>query len=343
MAQVPMSKNSSRSPMSRALAMSPPMIAPRMPMIVVTMMPPGSSPGMIAFAIAPANSPRMIQPMMPMQPPGEFFFSSYPEWRGATSATTATSGARGVERLQLVLIGDRVTPQLAVRLDDVGAHPHERRRVGVDRHGRLVAGVQHAMDVARAERERGAGAHRPRDWRARRATEREPLLAHGAGDHGDGPGREVVVVEAGVVVLGPADQPHVEMLVAQQLFVRALRGVVVHVRGPALRLRGELRRDGAQLVARQVATGRPHERGELCAHAAARSRLPASSRCGFTRSSPWPSAVSADGTSGSTTGRSEPCTSCPAPTTAIAARSARGPYDEVSKKISGSTAASAGP
>src|SRR5215218_9104019 len=67
MIHVPMSKNSSRSPMSSALAMKPPRIAPTMPISIVTMIPPGSSPGMIALAIAPATSPRTIQPMIPIR------------------------------------------------------------------------------------------------------------------------------------------------------------------------------------------------------------------------------------------------------------------------------------
>ena len=50
--------------------------------------------------------------------------------------------------------------QLAAVADLVRAHPPQRRRVGVDRHGRVVAGVQHAVDVGRGERERLAGAPR---------------------------------------------------------------------------------------------------------------------------------------------------------------------------------------
>ena len=34
--------------------------------IFVTMTPPGSSPGMISFAIAPANRPSKIKPMIPI-------------------------------------------------------------------------------------------------------------------------------------------------------------------------------------------------------------------------------------------------------------------------------------
>jgi hypothetical protein len=38
-------------------------------MRIVTMTPPGSRPGMIALAIAPAIKPRTIQAMNPMLPP----------------------------------------------------------------------------------------------------------------------------------------------------------------------------------------------------------------------------------------------------------------------------------
>src|SRR6185503_6377531 len=41
-------------------------MAPTIPMMIVTMMPPGSSPGRTALAMAPASRPRTIQPMMPM-------------------------------------------------------------------------------------------------------------------------------------------------------------------------------------------------------------------------------------------------------------------------------------
>ena len=40
-----------------------------MPISIVTIMPPGSVPGMIAFAIPPAMSPRTIQARMFMLPP----------------------------------------------------------------------------------------------------------------------------------------------------------------------------------------------------------------------------------------------------------------------------------
>src|SRR5216110_3217732 len=51
------------------LPRNPPMNAPTMPIIMETMMPPGSMPGMIALAIAPAIRPRTIHARIPIFPP----------------------------------------------------------------------------------------------------------------------------------------------------------------------------------------------------------------------------------------------------------------------------------
>src|SRR4029450_4269211 len=68
--QVLMSKNSSTVSLPNSTwARKPPRMAPTIPMMIVTMMPPGSSPGMIALAMAPAIRPRTIQPMMPIPRP----------------------------------------------------------------------------------------------------------------------------------------------------------------------------------------------------------------------------------------------------------------------------------
>src|SRR5919202_4374181 len=48
-------------PSPTRLRRKPPMTAPTMPRMMVTMIPPGSSPGMISLAKAPAMSPTMIQ------------------------------------------------------------------------------------------------------------------------------------------------------------------------------------------------------------------------------------------------------------------------------------------
>ncbi len=47
------------------------MMAPTIPKRIVIMIPPGSLPGIIAFAMTPAIKPRMIQPIIAMisQPP----------------------------------------------------------------------------------------------------------------------------------------------------------------------------------------------------------------------------------------------------------------------------------
>ena len=47
-------------------------------------------------------------------------------------------------------------------------------------------------------------------------VDREVVLEQRAADHGNGSGRDVVVVEAGVVLRGPAQQPDVDVGVAVQ-------------------------------------------------------------------------------------------------------------------------------
>jgi hypothetical protein len=49
-----------------ARAIRPPSSPPATPIRMVTIMPPGSSPGRITFAITPATRPSRIQPMMPV-------------------------------------------------------------------------------------------------------------------------------------------------------------------------------------------------------------------------------------------------------------------------------------
>ena len=92
----------------------------------------------------------------------------------------------------------------------------------MDRDRRAVAGVQHAVDVGGAEGEDAAGIHARR---RRRAAEHESLLAHGARHDGNCPRREIVVVKAGVLVVGPGDDPGVDVLVVDELDVDAVAGV----------------------------------------------------------------------------------------------------------------------
>src|SRR5690349_1922317 len=83
MIQVPRSKNESTSPRFNALAIRPPTTAPTIPITVVMMMPPGSSPGMIALAMRPATRPSRIQPRMPIFPPsGRVWKLAGGDWAG---------------------------------------------------------------------------------------------------------------------------------------------------------------------------------------------------------------------------------------------------------------------
>ena len=70
-------------------------------------------------------------------------------------------------------------------------------------------------------------------------------------------------MEAGVVVVGPAEQPDVEVLVAQQLLVGAVGRVVLDVVGPERRPGRDLVRDGEQLLVGQVLAVRPGDVGRF--------------------------------------------------------------------------------
>ena len=66
----------------------------------------------------------------------------------------------------------------AVLADRVGAHAQQRRRVDVQRHGRIGAGVAHAVDVRRGEVEARADRHvrtRGGPSIARRSSRTAPL------------------------------------------------------------------------------------------------------------------------------------------------------------------------
>ena len=81
--------------------------------------------------------------------------------------------------------------ELAVVLDHVRAHPHQRRGVRVHRERGLAADVGDTVDVRRADRERLPG---PVFARLRRAAEAQPLVAHPAADHVHRAQGEVVVL-----------------------------------------------------------------------------------------------------------------------------------------------------
>ena len=157
----------------------------------------------------------------------------------------------------------------------------------MDRDRRALARVQDAVDVRGTEREDGAGLE---DGRGRRPAEGQALLAHGAADHGDRAGGEIVVVEAGVLVLAPADHPGVDVLVVDELHVDAAAGVRRREGVPARPVGCEVGNELAQLALREVArTG-----GHAAAPTVPKSRAPCSAKPA--RPSGW----------GSTTGRSDP-------------------------------------
>src|SRR4051794_850739 len=67
-----------------------------------------------------------------------------------------------------------------------------------------------------------------------------PLPAPATGDDRPRACRDVVVVEARVMVVHPADQPHGDVVVAEQELVAALLGVVLDEVRPLLGARGEV-------------------------------------------------------------------------------------------------------
>ncbi len=64
--KIPPRSNDSTFPRPIKLPRKPPTIAPAMPMRIVTKNPPGSFPGMMNLARAPAMRPRRIHENMPM-------------------------------------------------------------------------------------------------------------------------------------------------------------------------------------------------------------------------------------------------------------------------------------
>ena len=164
----------------------------------------------------------------------------------------------------------------------------------------------------------------------RRAAEREALLDHRPACDGERAAGDVVVVKARVVVVHPADEPDRDVLVAQELLVRAGVRVVVDEVAPALRPCGEVGHQRAQfvacevapgrheLVAREVAAGRHelvarevapgrHELGRRIDHAATATESPPSRRATFAPTiASCAAAPSGAAGCASTTGRSEP-------------------------------------
>ena len=131
-----------------------------------------------------------------------------------------------------------------------------------------------------------------------------------------------MVVEAGVVVLHPADEPDGEVVVADELLVDALGGVVADERAPEVAPLREPRDEVLELGALEVAPERPRDHAGTSSAAGS----PASRRDGLALVSAWSPAGPSRWTGGlPTTGRSEPWTSWSTPTTPPTASIARGP------------------
>src|SRR4051812_7130264 len=225
---------------------------------------------------------------------------------------------------QLLGVGDRLPAQRAVPLHRVGAHPPQRRRVGVDGDRRRGAVLVHPVHVRGVEVERLPRAVADP---ARGAAEDQALLDQLALHHRDRAARDVVVVEPRVVAVGPGDHPDVDVVVAPQLLEVALRRVVADQRAPRLGLRGDAGDQGAQLGAVEHA------------HAATSTPAPLSSRCGLRSWIAARTASPSDSSRCATTGRSEPSTSWSTPISRTTASTARSPYEETWRNTPASEAA----
>src|ERR1700759_4058540 len=117
-------------------------------------------------------------------------------------------------------------------------------------------------------------------------------------------------MKAGVLVLGPADHPRVDVAVVPDLLVHAGVAVVAHVPAPGLGLGGEPGSEPVQLLERQ-------------AHAAALAVVRKSAAL-------FISSTSRPLRTGSITGRSDPYTSRSGPSQAAMPCIIIGPYLDVS-------------
>src|SRR5829696_2187716 len=102
---------------------SPPTTAPTIPMRVVTIIPPGSSPGIISLARAPAISPTKIQLIIPnplrFLP---FLGASFPGFVSPSGTERGPSGDRAnLPGAHRVAPAKAMVSYLACRVDDKGA------------------------------------------------------------------------------------------------------------------------------------------------------------------------------------------------------------------------------
>ncbi len=107
------------------------------------------------------------------------------------------------------------------------------------------AGVENAVDRRRRQRERPAG---PDQLRRGLRREPEPVLADVTVEHADRRRGLVVIMEPRVLILAPADQPGVDVLVVPDLLVDANVVRMADEVAPALGLRGEPVDEPCQLL-----------------------------------------------------------------------------------------------
>src|SRR5581483_9195870 len=250
-------------------------------------------------------------------------------------ALTGRPSADAPSRLRSRRLGDLVEVRhrdageraLVVRL--VVPHAPERRRVAVDRgHGR-AARVAHPVDVGGVEDERLAGAALAARVAEPLGGDREAILDERPLAHVHAAGGQVVVVVAGLLVVEPAEEPHIEMLVAVELRVVALARIVAHVAPPQARLVADARRELGELGLLEVAVGREVLPDPLADRHVLDHHVKSS--LGLSRHNASSTACPKDWTGarlveGSSTGPSLPKTSRPPPYVVSQSSSARRPY-----------------
>src|SRR3954470_3074744 len=133
--------------------------------------------------------------------------------------------------------------------------------------------MAHAVDVRAVEHEAVTG-------RALTARVPEPVPREDEAVFGQRPladidaaGGEIVVVVAGLLIVEPADEPHVDMRVAVELRVVPLAGIVPDLVAPEARLAAHGRRERGQLLLVEVAVRRNERADPILEPVAGRLRV----------------------------------------------------------------------
>src|SRR3954447_17240580 len=114
-------------PKPRAVPSQPPITAPTMPMMIVMMMPPGSRPGMMSLATAPAIRPKMIQAIQPICVPSRCSDQSTRRGGSLSEFRQVPPGSRGY-RASLFPFEHGETDRDVARMVLLGAQPVLARR-----------------------------------------------------------------------------------------------------------------------------------------------------------------------------------------------------------------------